>query len=135
MSMESEFYNKVKNTAAVAAVISGRMYTMVVPNSAEEPYIAFARVRTDELKTHGGSGGLLVARFRLTCWSLSYLTTIDLGDKVRTAVDNIGAGAWGGVTVQRCFVVDESDELEPSPELYAERALGRNLDIEIAYVV
>lgn len=135
MSIESEFYSRVKDAAAVAAVISGRMYPLVVSHDADRPYIAYARTSTEDAKIMSGSGGHRVARFRLTCWSLDYDTTLDLATKVRAAIDNFSHGAWGGETVQRCFVVDESDELEPSPELYEQRALGRNLDIEIVYTV
>ncbi len=142
MSLEGDMTTKVTADGPVRVIIADRMYPIVVPHfnprdpssSADKPFIAYARTATDLTRTHGGSAGHAVASFRLTCWSKTYATSLDLATKVRAAIDNVKE-TWTTTVVQRCFVVNESDELEPSPELLEMQFIGRNLDIDIAYSV
>lgn len=135
MSIESELYTRVKEDADVKAVIKGEMHPVLVSYTATMPYLAYARNSTEPQKVMSGDAGVRMANFRITCWSRDYFATVDLAEKVVASIDNFGPGNWGSVEVQRCFVVNESDELEPSPELGEQRAFGRNIDIEIVYTV
>ncbi len=133
MSIEAELRKIIKADGPVAGLIVARMYPLVVPQNADKPYIAYARISTQRTRVMSGYSGPTVVAFRLTCWSLNYDTSVDLANKVRAVIDN-AKGTWGDITIQRCFVTDESDELNPPPGLFEQNAFGRNLDIEMVYV-
>lgn len=134
MTLEGDMTTLITADVAVKAVIEDRMFPLVAPKASERPFVSYARTATELTRVHAGSANHAVASFRLTCWSLSYDASMALAVLVRAVIDN-EAAVWGATTVQRCFVESESDELEPSPELLDLQLIGRNLDVEIAYVV
>jgi hypothetical protein len=131
--IENELTTIVTADAAVNNVIKNRMYPLVVPPKKPRPFIAYARLRTERERTHGGYGKYTKVDIRLTCWSRSYDDAKALAKLVSAAIDNAGHETWGTLSIGHCFVIDEADELNPSPGLIELQLIGRNLDIEIAY--
>jgi len=132
-SIEEELKTFICADEAVAALIRGRMYPVVVAHDALRPFVAYARTGTDRIRTHSGYGGLTTVRMRLSCWAGGYDAAMTLADAVRARIDNIGKSTWGELIITRCFVTDENDVVELSPELIEHRVFGRNLDVEIAF--
>lgn len=100
----------------VRALIGKRFTPHKSPRPARLPRVTYTRTAEETIRSHGGPSGLFKASYRLDCWAKSHLAADDLANKARVRLDVTKAvlreGAWGGVTVQACFVEDASDDWE-----------------------
>lgn len=135
MSLEAELRTKVLANGTVAGLLgeAAGMYAVYAPTDAEAPYVVYRRLPGEGVQSSSGRGPVR-ATFRLTCWAATHTAAIALGEAVRAAVEH-QVGTWGTVTVQHCFVRDESDEFEEMLELLERQLYGRRLDIEIMAAV
>ena len=132
MSIEGDLTTFVTANAAVKAVITDRMYPVFSKKDPNAPYIVYRRLNTDRLRSHGGTELRATVRIMMTCWAETFDAAISLANKVRTCVDGV-KGTWTSSVVHRCFLVDESDNFEPSVELLEKQFYGRDLTIELNF--
>ena len=132
MSIENELRSFIVADVDVLALVNDRVYPVIVPRDTATAYIAYARMSTDRTYMMPGADTTTTARFRMTCWDDTYDGAIDLSNKLRICLSGV-SGLWGAITVQRCSVEDESDQVEVSPEMLEHRLYGRNLDIQITF--
>jgi len=132
MSIEADLTTFVCAGTSINAVIADRMYPVFSKKDTTAPYIVYRRLSTDRLHTHSGTELRATVRFLLTCWAETFDAAIALGNLVRSRVDGVKS-TWTSSTVHRCFLVDESDNFEPSPELLEKQYYGRDLTIELNF--
>lgn len=101
------------------------------------PRITYTRVSEETIRSNDGRTGLYKAMYRLDCWAETYEAAADLAVKVQDRIDVDKAvlqeAAWGGVTVQACFVEDSSDEWEQPIHGDDEGIERVSLDVTIWY--
>ena len=85
------------DNAAVAALVSDRIYPLMIPQGEPLPAITYSVVATDEDNQEGDADTLARARVQLDCWATTYKQANDLARAVRLALPTttgaIGSGA------------------------------------------
>jgi hypothetical protein len=76
--------------------------------SAVPPYAVYMRTNTNRERTTMNNAGIPVAAFTVTVYADMYGEGKELAESIRRAVDNF-KGTASGVTIERCFLVDEAD--------------------------
>ena len=70
----------------VAAVVSTRIYPVLIPQGAALPAITYQLLSSEPFAAHDGHTGHTKDRFQINCYSTSYATAKDLAEKVRLAL-------------------------------------------------
>jgi len=109
VTIEEGLYSKLAADSGVSALVSTRIYPLLVPQDASLPAIAYQRISGPRDHAHDGATGLALARVQVTCLGSSYDETKDVSEAVRAAIDG-GAGTWGSTTVGACLLENERDE-------------------------
>lgn len=96
MAFEDSVYLHLKNNTAVAAIISTRLYPLVIPQDVDLPAIAYQVIGELPDYSHDGRGNNDV-RVQFTCQGSGndYSGARDLARAVRNAFDS-----WPGATVE-----------------------------------
>lgn len=96
MSWRSLIYTRLTGVAALTALISTRVYAMVLPQNATYPAIVFHVIDDEE---HWHAWGK--TRIQLNCYAASYAGALAVRDAVRDALNQWGA-ADAAVRVEDC---------------------------------
>ena len=109
---------------------------MTIPESADYPAIAYARISGSQVQSMAGPARLGETRTQITMWCPTFLGVRDLAQLVRRAMDGFEQieKVMGGIVVQAVTMVDESD----MPPEYSEDgsrilAFGVRQDYEIFF--
>jgi len=89
----------LRNNAAVSALVSGRVYALIVPQDQSRPAIAFQRISGPRTYAHTGKT-IGFARFQLTCEGNSYSEASQVVASARRALE---AAGWRCVNEQDGF--------------------------------
>jgi len=108
MTIEEGLYSRLQAVAGVTALVSTRVYPLLVPQEASLPAIAYQRISGPRETAHDGPSGLAFARMQVTCIGSSYSSAKGVSEAVRAALDG-QSGTWGSTVVGACFLDDESD--------------------------
>lgn len=74
------------DNASVAALVSDRIYPLMIPQGEPLPVITYSVVATDEDNQEGDAATLARARLQLDCWATTYKQANDLARAVRLAL-------------------------------------------------
>ena len=113
MIADKYIYAALTANAGVSAVVSNRVYPIVIPQDASYPAIAYSAMYTpaNDTKTQGATHDN--CEFVIRSWASTYDAAAALDKLVRAALDyNDGSGAGataGGVTVDVCEWVSSKD--------------------------
>jgi hypothetical protein len=120
--LEVGLYAHLTGDAGVSALVAGRVYPLLLPQSPTLPALVYQRISTNPLgATHDGANHMTRVRMQIRCHGATLLAAKQVADAVRGALDGF-AGTMGDVTVQSCLRADESDDDEPDVEAYSVRA-------------
>jgi hypothetical protein len=89
--------------AAVAAQVSERVYSEVLPQKPATPAVVFTAVSGDEDSTLDGRGGVSSVRVQVDAWAQTRKAATKLALSVKTALHDHTGGA-AGLDVQGIFV-------------------------------
>ena len=106
--MEEGLYAHLAADSGVAALVSTRIYPLVVPQDVDLPAIAYQRISGPRDHVHEGASGLVVARMQVTCHAWSYSGAKALAEAVRAATDGF-SGTMGEVSVDAALLVNDRD--------------------------
>lgn len=106
--LESKVYARLTASTALAAIVAGRIWPMVLPQKTRLPAVSFQRVDSDYGPDLEGDGDLLRATIQVDCWALSYDQAKDMARAVRLAMSGATEAA-GGFTA---ITVDGADAFE-----------------------
>lgn len=91
--METELRTLLTGNAGVAALVSTRVYPVVLPQNTTMPAIVYQELRSDSLVQADGDTGARRGRFMLSCWASSYGGTKSLAAAVLAAVNGVASGS------------------------------------------
>lgn len=129
--IEEGLYSYLSGKAAISALVSTRVYPMLVPQGATYPAISYQKISGNHVRALSGStAGLANPRIQINCWARTYSAAKSLAEQVRLAMDGY-AGSMGSESVNACFLMDERDQFEPSPGNEADRLYCTQLDFEV----
>ncbi len=114
MSAGARLYTRLTTHAGTAALVSARVYPLLLPQLPTLPAIVYQRISGTERM---GSTQVREARYQLSCWGSTFASSQALAAQVRTALEGWGVGGTG-VFVRMARVVNEQDDHEPEENLY-----------------
>lgn len=109
MTLEEGLYSHLVNDSGVAALVSTRVYPLLVPQDTTLPAIAYQRISGPRDHTHSGASGLALARMQVSCLGNSYGQAKQVSEAVRAALDGL-RGSLGAVSADAVFLDNERDE-------------------------
>jgi len=83
-------------------------WPMAVPEAAPVPFVVYRRNGTVRERTLEFMVDSPLATFQVWIVADSYLAAKELGERLRFGLDNFN-GSEGGLTIEHCFLTDESD--------------------------
>jgi hypothetical protein len=106
MSLEDGLYTYLGANAGVSALVSTRIYPVVLPEGKALPALVFQRISSDRHYHLSGYSQLCYARMQITSLATTPEGARGLAEAVRNALDAY-AGAMGSTTVQSCMMDNE----------------------------
>lgn len=107
MSLETGLKAALIANGTVDGIVSGRVFSEVVPQGQDLPALVFERVAIVAEQDLAGPGGLEVATMRVHCWSTSASAVWTLAAAVRSLLDIGPSADLGGFTIQQIYLEDE----------------------------
>jgi hypothetical protein len=112
-------------------LVSGRVYPLVIPQSATLPCITYQRISTPRQYSLGGTDTVANPRIQIDCWGSTYSSVKAVAEQVLTALNQrmgqIGSGAQA-FDVLVSLADNEADSYEPETGRYRVR-----IDFRIMY--
>lgn len=106
-SIDTAIYARLKGSAGVATLVSGRVYDAFMPQGPTLPLVTFTQVSGLRDYVMGNQSGLVEARFQVDSWALTASGARALAEQVRLALSN-----WHGesdtVSVDWSEIVNET---------------------------
>jgi hypothetical protein len=99
--------SRLTDVSAVNTIVSGRIFPQW--NAKPQAAVAYERTGGSSVNSYSGSSGLESAQMRLSCLATTYEGAIDLGKKVKAALDG-QSGTWGTVVVRGAFYQGGDDD-------------------------
>jgi hypothetical protein len=106
-TLEEALVLQLQNDAGVSALVSTRIYPLVVPQDATLPAIAYQRISGPRAYSHSGPTGAVQARMQITSVASDYSGAKALSAAVRSAMRSFRG--TGGLDVDAVFEENESD--------------------------
>jgi len=107
-TLEEAVYSLLVANAGVLALLSTRIYPLVVPQDASMPALAYQRISSVPVRSHSGFASLTRTRMQITCEAATYASAKAVAVAVRRAVESY-VGTVGSVSIRGAFVENESD--------------------------
>lgn len=125
-NLEAGLVHKLKNTAAVSALVGTRIYPLRLPQTVTFPAVVYQRISTSYIHMHATAGALPQCRMQITCWGETIEAARALGVVVRQALDGVHGVTWGSGS-------GKTAEIEFSLVM-GERMTDLSDDTKLAYV-
>ena len=107
-TLEEALYAHLAADAAIAALVSTRIYPMLVPQDSDLPAIAYQRISRIGQHSHDGASVPARARIQITCLASTYSGAKALAGAVEDALDGY-SGTVSSVVID-AFLDNELDE-------------------------
>lgn len=117
MTIENGLHSHLTGDSAIAALVALRIFPVIAPQGTLRPYMTYQRITAKRVRSLGGPSGLANPRFQIDCWAEDYDGALDLGEKVRAAMDGF-TGVMGTVTVGAVLLDSDRDDHEIETELF-----------------
>lgn len=108
--IEATIYATLKNDAGVTALVSSRIYPVVMPEGTALPAVVYQRISTNPVASLDGDSGLDLVRMQISSWGKSYSSAKVLAAAVRTSL--VGANAL------KLRTESEQDDYDPETRLH-----------------
>jgi len=126
-TLEEGLRSYLASNSGLTAIINGRVYLMMIPQSMTVPCLTYQRISTARTLSHDTVGASTLAhpRFQFDAWASTYAVSKSITDALRTAL-NGKTGSIGtspnAITIRAALVDDESAEYDPETQLYRSRS-------------
>ncbi len=111
MKIDRVIKNQLTGTAAVTALLGRRIFPVIAPASTQTPYAVYTLV--SEITEHALSGDSaeVSALYQVSVFDEDYNDAKAGADAIRAVLQNFSGtmGGGGGITVGRCFFVQETN--------------------------
>jgi hypothetical protein len=98
-------------------LVSGRVYSMKLPQGCTLPALTFFRVSTMPLYSHEGFSHYTECRFQVSCWAMKHGDVREIASEVRDVLEGY-KGMMGATYVHRCLCVGDIDLFEPETSIF-----------------
>ena len=114
MRLGTLLYSKLTGDSGVSALVSTRVYPVLMPQSPTLPAVSYQRISNTE---QDGTSTLRETRYQVDCWDDGYEGVQALADAVKSALEE-----WMDTdqspSVKMCRVIGELDDYEAETGLY-----------------
>lgn len=114
MSIETALYSYLTSYAGLTALVSDRIYPLVIPEQASLPAIAYQRISTRITYSHDGDSELDRPRFQFACVASTAKAAREVAEQVVAALSGY-SGTMSGLNVGASFIENQLDGYEPQP--------------------
>ena len=121
--IEHFIYSLLSNDAGVSALVSARIYPLIMPQNSTFPCVTYTVNIDSEDKTFDGQGTFSQASVEVDCWSDTHADMLTLGDAVKTALKNY-SGTLSGVTADAIHVDSVVTVYEDLSEKYRQTIIA-----------
>jgi hypothetical protein len=108
--IEEALYSHLSTSTALTAIVSDRIYPMMMPQDPTLPAITYQRISNSPVNTLGGFSSLDNPHIQFDCWTTSYSAAKALGDKLRKALSS--------ATTFNALQMSDQDLYEADTEIY-----------------
>lgn len=112
MTLESQLYRILSADSGVSALVSARIYPLVIPQDVALPAIAYQRISGPRDHDQLGPTGLQEARMQFTVQASSYASAKAVSEAVRAALDGFGGKSGILATFLENEFDSDSDRLD-----------------------
>ena len=123
-TVEQSFESYLTGYAGLTALISTRVYPLIIPQGATLPCVTYQRIDTPRTLTHGDSGAtgtLARPRIQFSSWAATLSEAMAIAYQLRAAL-NGKTGSMGtapyNITVRAILVDNEMQDYEPETQLW-----------------
>jgi len=106
-----------KYLADNVSLVSGRVYSMKLPQGCVLPAVTFQRISTVPLYSHEGFSHYTECRFQVSCWAVKHGDVREIASEVRDILEGY-KGMMGATYVHRAFCIGDIDMYEPATNIY-----------------
>lgn len=114
MSLGVKVYNALSGASGIAALVSTRIYPLVLPQSITYPAISYQRISSTPQQ---GSTTLRSTRYQINCWALTYAAAQNVAVAVKAALEEYTATATSP-RIKMGLVVNELDDYDPEAGVF-----------------
>lgn len=120
MFLEAALYNRLSTYAGLTALVSTRIYPLVLPQDPTLPAVTYQTIGRSMEDVRGSGPRYAETRIQIDCWAATYASAKSVAEQVRAALqDYTGTmGGVGGVPVLDGDAVNEIDLYEPDALLH-----------------
>lgn len=116
--LEAAIYSILSNDANVIAIVSTRIYPLLLPQDADLPALTYSRISTERESAFMTDPGLSTARIQIDVWAETVADMMNLSEKVRAALHRYTPGTAGGCQIVESHIDNEISLYEPDTEVY-----------------
>ncbi|SHH86603.1 DUF3168 domain-containing protein [Desulfosporosinus lacus] len=115
MTFEEELYSYLSSHNGTIALVGDRIYPGNAPQQVTKPYCTFLKIYSDREYSHSGYSGLEHIDLQISCFSETYLQSIQIAKQVTLAIE-----AWttANNNVQSALQQGTKDLYADQVELY-----------------
>jgi len=117
MIIEDGLYNYLSNNAGVAAIVSNRIYPLVMAQKTTLPAITYQTTALRPDRGLDGNSGRMTATIQINAWAETHVEAKNLAEALRAALNDY-SGAMGSDTIQRSRVENETDGFDEETNFY-----------------
>jgi len=107
-TIEEAIYNRMTTFAELSALISLRLYPVLIPQDVADPAVAYQVISGVPERSHSGFSNLTMTRFQFTCQAASYQSMKSVAKAVRHCWESF-KGSVSGINIRAAFVENELD--------------------------
>lgn len=108
--IEEAIYAHLSTSTALTAIVSNRIYPIMMPQEPTIPAVTYQRVSNVHINAISGACGLDNIRIQIDCWTTSYSAAKTLGDVLRKAMASAPFTA---------LQLSDEDIYDPDTEIYS----------------
>lgn len=121
MSVESQIVARLTGFVGLTALISSRVYPVIIPQKTSLPAVCYQRISTNRPSCFGGDAGIVQARFQIDCLAESEPGSTSgaraVASQVISALQRWRSSA-GSPTVHDVFIDNQSEDYEPETKIH-----------------
>jgi hypothetical protein len=118
MVVEADLYDYLTDVAAIAALVSTRVYPLRLPQDASLPAVVYQRISGERVRSHDGPSGLGRGRFQISSWDDDYAGAKSLAEQIRYALDRSPRYTFGSLSNVSALLRMELDDYDPQTGYY-----------------
>ena len=112
--IEEGLKSYLAGVAAIAAIVSGRIYPVKLPDEPTLPALVYLRTAGVSVESLDGKGAAH-PRFQIDAYAETYAAVKGLAEAVKTALRGY-QGTWGTLKIQAVRFLGDADMYEPETE-------------------